>query len=101
MTHHHDNTGGANQSSKGRVHSPNFTRRAAGRNAKNEYPGPNRFEPVCGWKYELRGRAHLHALNILAFHLCVRVESEIKNEFSRRDYDPEYRSKFDSVKMCD
>lgn len=89
MTQHNDTTWTANQTSSGRVRSPNFTRRAAGRNAKNEYPGLNRFEPVSGWKYELRGRAHLHALNILAFHLCVRVESEIKTSISRRDYDPE------------
>lgn len=89
MTHRNDTTGTANQASNGLVHSPNFTRRAAGLNAKNEYPGLNRFEPVSGWKYELRGRAHLHALNILAFHLWVRVESEIKTSISRRDYDPE------------
>ncbi|CAB1413590.1 unnamed protein product [Pleuronectes platessa] len=46
----------------GRVHSPNFTRRATGRNTENENPGLNRIEPVRGWKHERRGRAEPHAV---------------------------------------
>lgn len=100
MTRDDDSAGATNQRPSGRAHSPNFTRRATGRNTENEYPGLNRFQPVRGGKHELRGRAHLPALKHLRYPTSVLIESEIKDEtVSRRDYDPEYRSKFDYVNV--
>lgn len=101
MTLYDDYTNTTNQMLDGRVHSPNFTRRAAGRNTENEYPGLNRFQPVRGWKHELRGRAHLHALKHLCSPTVCANRIRNKNEtLSLRDYDPEYRSKCDSVNLC-
>lgn len=80
MTRHDDCTRTANQRPGGRIHSPNFTRRAAGRNTENEYPGLNRFQPVRGWKHELRGRAHLHALKHLCSPTVCANRSRNKNE---------------------
>lgn len=40
------------------------------------------------------------ALKLLRYPTSVRIESEIKDEtVPRRDYDPEYRSKFDYVNV--
>ncbi|KAL7405006.1 hypothetical protein ABVT39_022199 [Epinephelus coioides] len=100
MTSRDDGISTANQVPDGRVHSPNFTRRATGRNTENEYPGLNRFQPVRGWKHELRGRAHLHALKHLCSPTVCANRARNKNEtLLLRDYDPEYRSKCDSVNL--
>lgn len=101
MTEVDAGAGRANRVGSGRVHGPNFTRRATGRNTENEYPGLNRFQPVRGWKHELRGRAPLHALKHLCSPtVCANRNRNKNQDFSVRDYDPEYGSKCDSVNLC-